>query len=72
MKDKILTIDETDDFVILLGKEKSSYTLSIIDSTNTLEGSFCFKADTAFVHADKQDIYLGKDNTISRFSVSKE
>lgn len=72
MKDKILSIDETDDFVILLGKEKASYTLSIIDSTNTLEGSFSFKAETAFVHADKQDIYLGKDNTISRFSVSKE
>ena len=72
LKEKILTIEETDDFVVLLGKEKSSYTLSIIDRTNTLEGSFSFEAEAAFVHADKQDIYLGKDNTISRFSVSKE
>ena len=72
LKDKILTIKETDDFVILLGKDKASYSLSIIDNTNTLEGSFSFKAEAAFIHADKNDIYLGKDNTISRISISKE
>ena len=72
LKDKIISIEETDDFVILLGKDKTSYSLSMIDGTNTLEGSFSFKADSAFVYADKNDIYLGKDNTISRLSVSKE
>ena len=72
LKDKIVSIEETDDFVLLLGKDKTSYSLSTIDGTNTLECSFSFKADSAFVYADKNDIYLGKDNTISRLSVSKE
>ena len=72
LKDKIISIKETNDFVILLGKEKSTYSLSIIDRTNTLEGSFKFNALSAFVYADNNDIYLGKDNTISRLSVSKE
>lgn len=72
LKDKIISIEETDNFVILLGKEKSSYTLSLIDNTNTLEGSFKFHADAAFVYADNNDIYLGKDNSISRISASKE
>lgn len=72
VKDKIISIKETNDFVILLGKEKSSYTLSIVDRTNTLEGSFSFNADSAFAYTDKNNIYLGKDNTISRIAVSKE
>lgn len=71
-KDKILTIEESNDFVLLLGKDKGTYTLYVIDEMNTLEGSFSFKADSAFINADEKDIYLGKNNTISRISVSKE
>ena len=72
IKDKIISVEETNDFVLLLGKEKTNYTLYIVDETNTLEGSFTCKADAAFVYADENDIYFGKDNTISRLSVSKE
>lgn len=72
IKDKIISVEETENFVILLGKDKTNYTLTIIDDTNTQEGSFSFTADSAFVHAIGNDIYLGKDNTISRLTVSKE
>ncbi len=72
LKDKLISVEETNDFVVLLGKDKTNYTVSIIDSTNTAEGSFNFKADSAFISARGNDIYLGKDNTISRMTISKE
>jgi hypothetical protein len=72
LKDKLLSIEETDDLTILMGKEKNNYTVSIIDNTETLEGSFSFTADSAFIHAAGNNIYLGKDNSISKISISKE
>ena len=55
-----------------MGKEKNNYTVSIIDNTDTLEGSFSFTADSAFIHAEDNNIYLGKDSSISKISISKE
>ena len=72
LKDKIISVEESDDFLILLGNNKNNYTVSVIDNTNTLEGSFSFEADSAFIKARGNDIYLGKDNSISRMTVSKE
>ena len=72
LKNKLISIEETDDFVILMGKEKNLYTVSIIDNTDTLEGSFSFTADSAFIHAEANNLYLGKDNSISKISISKE
>ncbi len=72
LKNKIISVEESKDFVILLGKDKSNYTVSVIDNTNTLEGSFSFKAESAFIKARGNEIYLGKDSSISRMTVSKE
>ncbi len=72
LKSKLLTIKETDDLTVLLGKEKDSYTVSIIDNTDTIEGVFSFTADSAFVHAEGNNIYLGKDNSISKITVTRE
>lgn len=72
LKSKLLTIKETDDLTVLLGKEKDTYTLSIIDNTDTIEGLFSFTADSAFVHAEGNNIYLGKDNSISKIAVTRE
>ena len=72
LKDKLLSIEETDDLTILMGKEKNNYTVSIIDNTDTIEGSFAFTADSAFIHAEGNDIYLGKDNSISKIAISRE
>ncbi len=72
LKDKLISIDETDDLALLLGKEKNNYTVSIIDNTNTLEGAFSFSADSAFLHASENNIYLGKDNSISKIQITRE
>ena len=72
IKDKLISIEETDDLTLLLGKEKNTYTVSIIDNTNTLEGAFSFTADSAFLHASDNNIYLGKDNSISKIQVTRE
>ena len=72
LKDKLLSIEETDDLTILMGKNKNNYTVSIIDNTDTIEGSFSFTAASAFVHASGNDIYLGKDNSISKIAISRE
>lgn len=72
IKDKLISIEETDDLTLLLGKEKNTYTVSVIDNTNTLEGAFSFTADSAFLHAADNNIYLGKDNSISKIQVTRE
>ncbi len=72
LKAKLISIEETDDLTILMGKEKNTYTVSIIDNTDTLEGSFSFTADSAFIHAEDNNIYLGKDSSISKISISRE
>ena len=71
IKDKLLSIKETDDFVALLGKDKSTYSLYLIDNTNSLEGTFVFQAESAFIQTDKDNLYLGKDNSISRIAISR-
>ena len=72
LKNKLISIEETDDITVLMGKEKNIYTVSIIDNTDTLEGDFSFTADSAFIHAANNNIYLGKDNSISKISISRE
>ncbi len=72
LRDKLLSIQETDDLTVLLGKDKNNYTVSIIDNTDTMEGSFSFIADSAFIHAAKNNIYLGKNNSISKIAITRE
>jgi WD40 repeat protein len=72
LKDKLLSIEETDDLTILMGKDKNNYTVSIIDNTDTMEGAFSFTADSAFIRAANNNIYLGKDNSISKISITRE
>lgn len=72
IKDKIISVKETDDMIFLLSKEKKKYTVSLVDSTNTLEGSFSFTAESAFINTYDNNLYVGRDNSISRIKVSKE
>ena len=44
---------------------------AVIENTNTLGGRFSFNADTAFIHSVDNNLYIGKDNTISCLSISK-
>ena len=71
LQSKVISIEESDYFIYLLGKDKQEYTVSLIENTNTLGGSFSFNADTAFIHSVDNNLYIGKDNTISCLSISK-
>lgn len=72
VKDKVISIKENEHFVYLLSKRESEYTVSVIEKTDTLEGSFSFTAQSAFISTDGASLYIGKDSTISRISVSQE
>ena len=71
LKSKVISIEESDYFIFLLGKNQQAYTVSLIENTNTLGGSFSFDAETAFIHSVDNNLYIGKDNTISCLSISK-
>lgn len=67
----VLLVEETDSLFFILGKNENEYTVYIIEKTQTLEGSFSFQAESAFIKTDDNDLYVGQDNTISKVKVSK-
>mgnify|MGYP007070245193 CR=1 FL=1 len=72
MESKIISIEESDDFVFLLGKNGNVYTVFLIDRTNTLEGMFTFESGSAFINCDDNNLFVGSDNSISRIAITKE
>lgn len=71
LKNKVISIKESDDFIYLLSKKQNEYTVSLIENTNILAGDFSFEAETAFIHSVDNNLYIGKDNTISRLTITK-
>lgn len=72
LESKLIKIEENDNFIFLLGKNKKEYTVSIIEKTNTLLGRFSFTANTAFIHTKDNNLYVGKDSTISKLTISND
>ena len=68
----VIAIEETDSLIFVLGKNENEYTVYIIEKTDTLEGSFTFTADTAFIKTYDNCLYIGQDTSISKVKVSKE
>ena len=69
---QILSVEESENLVFLLGKKGNEYTVYIVEKTNTLEGSFTFKASNAFIKTRGESLYIGKDSTISKISLSRD
>ncbi len=69
---RILDIKETDLFIYLLGKKDNNYTVYAVDKTNTLISNFSFTAENAFITTYKNNLFVGKDNNISKFQITKE
>lgn len=69
---KIISIRETDNLVFLLGKTGKKYSVYILEKTNTLEGSFSFTAETAFIQTGYDNLYVGKDDSISKISLERK
>lgn len=72
INDQVIAIEETDDFICLLSRNKNKHTITIIENTNSVEGSFDFIADSAFLKTDDNNLYIGKDNSISKIVITKE
>ena len=68
----VIAIEETDSLIFVLGKKGREYTVYIIEKTDTLEGSFTFEADTAFIKTCNNNLYVGQDTSISKIKISKD
>lgn len=70
----ILDIQESpvDQSVFVLSRyQQKYYTITILEDWTKKIGQFSFEADAAFILADGNTLYVGKDNKISRLSISK-
>lgn len=70
----VLDIQESpvSETVYILSKNKDSFTVTVLESKNTLLGSFSFNGKHAFIRAENDMLFLGRDNKISKISLSKE
>lgn len=68
----LISIEETDSLFFVLGKNENEYTVYIIEKTDTLEGSFTFTADSAFIKTYDDALYVGQDTTISKVKITKK
>ena len=68
----VIAIEETDSLIFVLGKKDKNYTVYMIGKTDTLQGSFTFTADTAFIKTLNNNLYIGQDTSISKVKISKE
>lgn len=68
----VIAIEETDSLIFVLGKKNNEYTVYLIEKNNSLEGSFTFTADTAFIRTLNNNLYVGHDSSISKIIITKE
>ncbi len=72
LSSRIISVEETGSLVFLLGRNGSTYTVYILEKTNRVEGSFSFEADSAFIRTDGDTLFIGKDTSVSKISVTRE
>ena len=70
----VLNIQESpaaDSVYVLSRDEGGTYAVTILEKWTKKLGGFSFKADSAFILTDGNTLYVGRDNKISRISISK-
>ena len=72
LNSRIISMEETDTLIILLGKKDSLYTVYTIEKTDSQQGSFSFKADSAFIQTHDNYLFLGRNDSISKIKITKE
>ncbi len=70
----ILDIQESpvNDTVFVLSRDAKSYTVTILEQFKRRTGDFSFDAQSAFILADGDSLFVGRDSKISRIAISKE
>lgn len=71
IKGHILSIQESAESgtVYVLSRTKTTYTVQVIEPFATAAGSFSFEANTACIAVQGENLFVGRDNTISRMQV---
>jgi len=69
---RIISVEESDNLVFFLGKKEKNYTVYLIEKSNSLGGSFSFTAESAFIRSDKENLYVGKNNSLSKINITKK
>ncbi|MCK9168859.1 MAG: hypothetical protein M0P01_00420 [Treponema sp.] len=72
VKGQAISLQEAGNMVFLLTKQNKTYTVYAIEKFNTLCGSFSFDAGSAFIRTDGNNLFVGKDTTISRITLEKK
>ncbi len=72
INDNIISIEETSNLIYLLGKNGKTYTVYIIEKSDDLLGKFSFEAETACIQTLNDNLYIGKDNYLSKIAVKKD
>lgn len=71
IKGHILAIKEAQESktVFVLSRDQTTYTVQVIEPFATAAGSFSFEARTACIAVQDENLFVGRDNTISRIQV---
>lgn len=72
IKGRSISLKESERCVFLLTKQADEYTVYIIEKNSELVGSFSFKAKAAFIQTDSENLFVGKDSTISKINIQKK
>jgi len=72
MAARIISVEESENLVFFMGVNKDKYTVYLIEKSNSLAGSFSFTAQTAFMRSDNENLYIGKNNSLSKINISKK
>ena len=72
LKGQALSMQEGSGCIFILTKDKAEYTVYTIEKFASLLGDFSFEAEAAFILAEKDRLYVGKNTTISCIAVEKK
>lgn len=61
---------DTNNLIFVLSKDKKQYTVTVIEPFDHPSAHFSFTADSAFLQAKGNSVFVGRDNKISRLTVS--
>lgn len=61
----VLSVQEAEKCFFVLSKDDKNYSVYVVEPFATYLGKFSFTADSAFIKVYKDNLYVGKDSTIS-------
>ena len=65
----IISIQEASNSMFVLSRNKNLYTVLVVEPFATAAGSFSFEANTAFIAVQDDNLFIGRDNTISKIKI---